>query len=319
MNKAQLIEKCTKSAEYLQNLLKQYKKETGEYYKVKVYDEEDNFDEKDDEGNLWWYLKPARMKFTYVPTYTMEDLKDILGEIEGYVTEVLNVMELVGFTRMSKEDLKNMSLPKKEKVTRSTDNYIPINKEHVGKINLVAKLISEIQKETGHTEVQWHRHFLDMMTGDAVGCQMINEGLAGWDGKYNEDVLFEAKNNTLDKKGNLDARFDNIGDWKITEMKQGGLGVVTAWETFGNPAFRAIFNTKNVADTVERTLGQKRRSTTVTFGQLFESGAKVVACGMSRRDTLRNIREHYPHINITLDDIYDSKCLKKIAKEFAEM
>ena len=312
MNKAQLIEKCTKSAEYLQNLLKQYKKETGQYYKVEVYDGDD-YDEEDDEGRLWWYLKPARMKFVYVPTYTKDDLEGILAEIEQYVSEILALYSWLPTMGSNK------SVNKAKKVTRNTDQYVPIDKELIGKINLVAKLISEIQKESGHTEVQWHRHFMDMMTADDLGCEMINDGLAGWDGKYNDEVLFEAKNNTLDKKGNLDANFDNIGDWKITEMRQGGLGVVTAWETFGNPAFRAIFNTKDVADTVERTLGKKRNSTTVSFNQLFESGAKVVACGMSRRDTLKNIREHYPHISISLDDIYDSKSLKKIAKEFAEM
>jgi len=309
MNKAQLIEKCTKSAEFLQNLLKRYKKVTGEYYKIEVYDGED-YDEEDDEGRLWWYLKPARMKFTYVPTYTKEDLEGILEEIEGYVSEIKMMYDWNPLMD---------GLFEKPKVTRNTDQYVPINKKLISKINQVGKLISEIQKESGHTEVQWTRHFMDLMTANDLGCEKINEGLAGWDGKYNDEVLFEAKNNTLDKKGNLDANFDNIGDWKIDEMRKGGLGVVTAWETFGNPAFRAVFNTKDVADTVERTLGKKRRSTTVSFNQLLESGAKVVACGFSRKDTLNNIREHYPHVRITMDDIYDSKNLKKIAKEFAEM
>ena len=310
MTKQQLIEKCTKSAEYLQNLLKQYKKETGKYYKVEVYDGED-YDEEDEAGRLWWYLKPARMKFTYVPTYTREDLEGVLGEIEGYISEIRTL-----YAWLPTSDKK---IRTGKKVTRNTDQYVPINEEHIKKIQEASDIISQIQRESGHTEVQWHRHFMDLMTGYEVGCQMINEGLAGWDGKYNDSILFEAKNNTLDRKGNLDANFDNIPEQKIQEMKNGALGVVTAWESFGKPAFRVVFNTKDIADIVERTLGKKRRSTTVSFNQIFESGAKVVACEFSRRETFQNIRKSYPYVKITLDDIYDRRSLKKIAREFAQM
>ena len=311
MTKQQLIEKCTQRAEFLQNLLKQYKKETGEYFKVEVYDDDEDYDEEDDEGRLWWYLKPTRMKFTYAPTYTKEDLEGVLEEIEGYISEIKTL-----YSWLPNSDGK----PKPtKKVTRNTDQYAPINKGHVKQIQAASDIISQIQKESGHTEIQWSRHFMDLMTGYEVGCQIINEGLAGWDGKYNDDVLFEAKNNTLNKKGNLDANFDNIPDQKIQEMKAGALGVVTAWETFGKAAFRVVFNTKNIADTVERTLGKKRRSTTVSFNQLFESGAKVVACEFSRKETLNNIRKSYPYVKITMDDIYDKRSLKKIAREFAEM
>lgn len=310
MTKQQLIDKCTKGAEYLQSLLKQYKKETGEYFKVEVYDGED-YDEEDDEGRLWWYLKPARMKFTYVPTYTKEDLEGVLEEIEGYISEIKTL-----YSWLPNSDGKPKTA---KKVTRNTDQYALINESHVKQIQAASDIISLIQKESGHTEIQWTRHFMDLMTGYEVGCQMINEGLAGWDGKYNDSTLFEAKNNTLNKKGNLDANFDNIPEHKIEEMKEGALGVITAWETFGKPAFRVVFNTKDIADTVERTLGKKRRSTTVSFNQLFESGAKVVACEYSKRDTLQNIRKNYPYVKITMNDIYDRRSLKKIAKEFAEM
>ena len=311
MTKQQLIEKCTQHAEFLQNLLKQYKKETGEYFKVEVYDDDEDYDEEDDEGRLWWYLKPARMKFVYVPTYTMSDLECVLGEIDDYISQLRILHDWIPSSTEERKPSK--------KVTRNTDQYAPINEEHIQKIKEASDIISQLQKESGHTEVQWHRHFMDLMTANELGCKMINEGLAGWDGKYNDDVLFEAKNNTLERKGNLDANFDNIPDQKIQEMKAGALGVVTAWETFGKAAFRVVFNTKNIADTVERTLGKKRRSTTVSFNQLFESGAKVVACEFSRKETLNNIRKSYPYVKITMDDIYDKRSLKKIAREFAQM
>ena len=313
MTKEQLGKKCTESAKCLQGLCKEYKKKTGEYFKIEVYDEDDA-DTEDKDGNLFKYLKPSNVEFIYSSAYSKDELNGILGEIKDYINQIRNSLILINAVSHTASG-RRVS----RKSSRNSDNYVPINEKHIKKILMICKLIAELQRETGHTEIQWTRHFEDLLSAYDLGCEMINEGLAGWDGKYNQDVMFEAKNNTLDKKGNLDARFDNIGDWKIKEMKQGGLGVVTAWETFGNAAFRVVFNTKDIADTVERTLGKKRQSTSVSFNQLLESGAKVVACEFSRKETLNNIREHYPNVRITLNDIYDRRNLKKIAKEFAEM
>ena len=179
-------------------------------------------------------------------------------------------------------------------------------------INVAAPIIRKYQDKTGDKSIQVGRGILDRMIARTFGIQKINTNNHGFDGLYKNNILFEHKNNTYNKRNFLDGEYLDISVRRLKKFAEGSLNIITAFDGFCLPVHSVVFNSANVSDILNDGQKNFRQRAVITFDQILKSGGKVVTWMDDRRKAYLDIIREYPECGIKMSDIYTIKDAKNV-------